>query len=143
MTDVREGEEETILRKMMHATGGAQQASGLGSAPCPRGVVSADRETFYRMLRECRVLLVDFSAEWCGPCKMVEPIVKGLAEKYTPMIGVAKVDVDKNSELAFEYGVMSVPTVIVFNAGKEHRRFVGYHPGLAKDLSKTLESLVK
>ena len=69
--------------------------------------------------------LVDFWASWCGPCKMVGPIIEQLAEKYDGRAVVAKVDVDSEGALAQRFGVMSIPTVVVFRDGKEVERMVG------------------
>jgi thioredoxin 1 len=69
------------------------------------------------------VVLVDFYADWCGPCKMLEPIVAGLA-RDTPAV-VAKVDVDANQGLAGQYGVRGVPTMVLFSDGEPVERIVG------------------
>lgn len=71
--------------------------------------------------------LVDFFAEWCGPCHMVSPIVDEIARENAN-ITVGKVDVDENNALAVEYGIVNIPTLIVFKNGKEHARLVGYKP---------------
>lgn len=71
--------------------------------------------------------LVDFYADWCGPCKMVSPIVDEISEER-PDIIVGKVNVDEENALAIKYGVMNIPTLIVFKDGKEIHRIVGYRP---------------
>ena len=71
--------------------------------------------------------LVDFYADWCGPCRMVSPIVDEIAEERGD-ITVGKVNVDDESSLAMKYGVMSIPTLIVFKDGKEAARIVGARP---------------
>ena len=71
--------------------------------------------------------LVDFYADWCGPCRMVSPIVDEIAEER-PDVTVGKVNVDDENALAMKYGVMSIPTLIVFNNGKEKARIVGARP---------------
>ena len=71
------------------------------------------------------ITLVDFWATWCGPCRMQAPIIEELAEKYEGKFKVAKVDVDANPNIAARYGVMSIPTLIVFNNGEETARRVG------------------
>lgn len=71
-------------------------------------------------------VLVDFYADWCGPCRLVSPIVDELAKTYEGKITVGKVDVDANSKVAGDYGVMSIPTVILFVKGKEVARQVGF-----------------
>lgn len=72
------------------------------------------------------VVLVDFWAEWCGPCKMSGPILEQMSEEYTGKVVIAKVDVDKETDLAARFGVMSIPTVILFNNGAEAGRQVGF-----------------
>lgn len=67
-------------------------------------------------------VLVDFSAQWCGPCKMIEPILEELSEEYK----IAQVDVDMLDELATEYGVMSIPTLMLFKDGNLIRRETGF-----------------
>lgn len=71
--------------------------------------------------------LVDFYADWCGPCRMVSPIVDEIAEERSD-ITVGKVNVDDENALAMKYGVMSIPTLIVFKDGKEAARIVGARP---------------
>ena len=73
------------------------------------------------------IALIDFYADWCGPCKMVAPIVNEIANEHSD-ITVGKVNVDENNALAVKYGVVSIPTLIVFKDGKEQTRIVGYRP---------------
>lgn len=74
------------------------------------------------------VALVDFWATWCGPCKMLAPTIEELGSKYEGKATVAKVDVDAEPGLAGRYGVMSIPTVILFKDGVEVDRKVGFMP---------------
>ena len=74
--------------------------------------------------------LVDFYADWCGPCRMVSPIVDEIAEERSD-ITVGKVNVDDENALAMKYGVMSIPTLIVFKDGQEKARIVGARPKAA------------
>ena len=69
--------------------------------------------------------LVDFWATWCGPCRMVGPIIEKLGEKYESQAVIAKVDVDQEPDLARRFGVMSIPTVVFLKNGKEFKRMVG------------------
>ena len=80
------------------------------------------------VLQAQQPVLVDFWAEWCQPCKMLEPIVADLATEYDARIKVAKLDVDANPETAGRFGVMSIPTLILFKGGSEAQRLVGYKP---------------
>ena len=72
--------------------------------------------------------LVDFWAAWCTPCKMVAPTIDDLASEYEGTLTVGKVDVDNENALAARYGIMSIPTVILFSDGAEVKRFVGVQP---------------
>lgn len=72
------------------------------------------------------LVMVDFWAEWCGPCKMAGPVIEELSEEFKDKIMIAKLDVDAEPEIAGKYGVMSIPTVIVFKDGKEVARQVGF-----------------
>ena len=74
------------------------------------------------------LVMVDFWAGWCGPCKMLAPVIEDIGKKYDGKAVVAKVDVDENQSLAAKYGVMSIPTVIFFKDGKEIDRKVGVQP---------------
>ncbi len=74
------------------------------------------------------VVVVDFWATWCGPCRMIAPAIERLAEEFAGQATVGKVDVDQEGELAAAYGIMSIPCVIVFKDGQELRRLVGAQP---------------
>ena len=73
-------------------------------------------------------VLVDFWAEWCGPCKAIGPSIEQLASEYDGKAKVYKLDVDSEGELAQQYGVMSIPALLVFKGGKEVDRMVGAAP---------------
>lgn len=70
-------------------------------------------------------VLVDFWATWCGPCKMMAPIVAEIAEEFEGKVKVGKCDVDENGELAQQFGIMSIPTFILFKNGKQDKMIVG------------------
>ena len=70
-------------------------------------------------------VLVDFWAEWCGPCRMVAPVVEDIAKEYTGKLKVGKLNVDEAQSLAVQYGVMSIPTLLVFKQGKVVNQVVG------------------
>ena len=80
---------------------------------------------FRAFLEEKRVALVDFWASWCGPCRMVGPTIEQLAQEYEGRASVGKVNVDEEGGLAGDFGVMSIPTVVLFKDGKEVERLVG------------------
>ncbi len=73
-------------------------------------------------------ILVDFFATWCGPCKMLAPILEEIEKELSESLEVIKIDIDKCSDLAREYNVMSVPTVMVFVGGEQKSREVGFMP---------------
>lgn len=77
------------------------------------------------VLNSSEPVLVDFYADWCGPCKMMAPVVEELAGELQGKAKVGKINIDENQGLAMKYEVMSIPTLIVFKEGKETNRFVG------------------
>jgi thioredoxin 1 len=81
-------------------------------------------------------VLVDFWAVWCGPCKMIAPIVDELAVEYEGKLKIGKVDVDNNQQIAMQYGIRSIPTLLVFKDGKVVEQIVGAAP--KKSLSEKL-----
>jgi thioredoxin 1 len=80
------------------------------------------------VLRSDKPVFVDFWAEWCGPCRMVGPVVEQIAETHSDEIKVVKLNVDENQDIAMKYGIQSIPSLMVFNKGKEVNRTVGAAP---------------
>ncbi len=76
-------------------------------------------------------VLVDFWATWCGPCKMLAPTISKIAEEYFGVIKVCKLDVDEEPEIAAQFGIASIPTLIVFKGGKAVKKSVGVQPKAA------------
>ena len=74
------------------------------------------------------VVLVDFFATWCGPCKMLSPVLEELAEDVKGKAEIVKVDVDQEGDLAMRFGIMSVPTMIIFKDGEAFKQIMGYQP---------------
>jgi thioredoxin 1 len=73
-------------------------------------------------------VIVDFTAVWCGPCKMLDPVVKQIADELQGRVKVVKLDVDDNPNLTMQYGVMGVPTLMLFVNGSPAQRMTGYQP---------------
>lgn len=73
-------------------------------------------------------VLVDFGAVWCGPCKMLDPVVEELAEDWANKVKVVKLDIDHNPNIAMNYNVMGVPTLMLFNGGEVKERMTGFRP---------------
>lgn len=91
-------------------------------------VLHLNESEFDAKITSAPLAMVDFWATWCGPCKMLAPVIDSIAGKYGDKAVIAKVDVDANPGLAAKYGVMSIPTVIFFKDGKEIDRKVGVQP---------------
>jgi len=85
-------------------------------------------------------VLVDFWAEWCGPCKMIAPVIEEIASEYQGKIQVAKVNVDENRAIPAEFKVNSIPTLVLFKGGAEVDRFVGFRA--KKELKSILDKYI-
>jgi len=73
-------------------------------------------------------VLVDFTAGWCQPCKMIDPVVKQLAQDWDGKVKVVKLDADENPNILMQYGVLGIPTLMLFKAGEVKERVTGYQP---------------
>ncbi len=85
-----------------------------------------DKDFEEKVLKSSLPVMVDFFAEWCGPCRMAAPIIDELSETYKDKVVIGKLDVDANVETAAKHGVQSIPTVIMFKGGKEVERKIGF-----------------
>jgi thioredoxin 1 len=85
-------------------------------------------------------VMVDFWAAWCGPCRMVEPIVEELANDYEGKVTVARLNVDENPKTASQYGIMSIPTLLIFKDGAPVSNIVGFRP--KAELKRSLDAVL-
>lgn len=86
-------------------------------------------KTFDKVVLQASVpTIVDFWAVWCGPCKMIAPILEEISDEYEGKLQVVKLDVDHNNQTAMNYGVMSIPTLLLFNGGEAVERIIGFQP---------------
>ena len=88
--------------------------------------VFTDQNFEEEVLKSDKPVLVDFYAEWCGPCKMMSPVIDELAEEKKDSWKIGKVNVDESPALSQQYGIQSIPTIIVFKDGKEAEKFMGF-----------------
>ncbi|MGA2974050.1 MAG: thioredoxin [Spirochaetia bacterium] len=102
------------------------------------GAVTVTRSNFDAEVVQSAVPVVaDFWAEWCGPCKMIGPVLRDLAKDYKDKIKIAKIDVDAEGELAQQFNIVSIPTILVFKKGQVVQKQIGAVP------RQTLEKMIK
>jgi thioredoxin 1 len=105
------------------------------------GINELDKDTFQKNVIDAqKPVLVDFWAPWCGPCRAVGPIVEELAQEYSGKVEFGKVNVDDVPTIASNYGVMSIPTLIMFKDGKPVEQVIGYKP--KNELKKLLDNAI-
>ena len=104
--------------------------------------ITTDDSNFDQMVLQAETpVLVDFWAPWCRPCLMVAPILDELAEEYSGRVSIARLDVDQNPKTAAKYGIMAIPTMLIFKKGKPVSNIVGLKPKaeLKRSLDATLD----
>ena len=103
--------------------------------------VEVNDDNFDQMVLQARTpVLVDFWAAWCGPCRMVAPVVEELAGEYEGRVNFTKLDVDQNPRTASKYGIMSIPSLIIFKDGSPVSNLVGFRP--KADLKRSLDDVL-
>ena len=102
--------------------------------------VVLDTSSFDQTIAAGTPILVDFWAEWCGPCRLIAPILDEMATEYEGKLRIGKLNVDQNPQISGEYDVMSIPTLILFQDGVEKKRIIGARPkhNLVSELSEYL-----
>lgn len=103
-------------------------------------VTDADFET--EVLQASKPVLVDFWASWCAPCRMIAPVVEQVAEELGARVKVLKMDIDDNPGTPQRFGILSIPTLIIFKDGQPAQRTVGYRGNLRQELTDRLLTLV-
>jgi thioredoxin 1 len=104
----------------------------------PRDVTDASFEQ--EVLKASKPVLVDFWAPWCGPCRMVAPVVEELAQEYDGKVEFVKLNTDENPNTAVKYGIRSIPTLLVFKEGQPVGQIIGFRP--KGDLKQRLDAVV-
>ena len=103
--------------------------------------VTVSDSNFDQMVLQSKTpVMVDFWAAWCGPCRMVEPIVEELANDYEGKVTIARLNVDENPKTASQYGIMSIPTLLIFKDGAPVSNIVGFRP--KAELKRSLDTIL-
>lgn len=89
-------------------------------------IAVTDSDFENKVLKSTAPVLVDFWASWCGPCKLAEPVLEQLSEEYKDKVVITKLNVDENPKMTEKFGIMSIPTTVLFKGGKEVGRQIGF-----------------
>jgi thioredoxin 1 len=116
--------EQIRLRKIQAMLDAAKK----GQASVAKQPIILTDSNFSGAVSANELLVVDFWAPWCGPCRIVGPIIEALSAEYTCKAAFGKMNVDENQVVPRSFGIMSIPTIIIFNHGKEVERLVGAYP---------------
>ena len=116
--------EQIRLRKIQAMIDSAKK----GQTPVAKSPIILTDSNFSGAVSANELLVVDFWAPWCGPCRMVGPLIEAVSAQYTGKAAFGKMNVDENQMVPSRFGIMSIPTIIIFNHGKEVERLVGAYP---------------
>jgi len=105
-----------------------------------RPVAVTDKDFGEQVINSTTPVLVDFWAEWCGPCRALGPIIESLSEEFAGQVKIAKVDVDSNPQLSMQFGIRSIPTVMLFDKGQIVDTFIGVRP--KSDYAASLQKVI-
>ena len=112
-----------MIKRVPHATEKHKASSIIQSKP-----IDLSDKTFMRFIKDNTMAVIDVWAPWCGPCRLVSPIIEEIARDYTGRIAFGKLNVDQNQRVARQYGIMGIPTLLVFKEGKLVDQIVGAMP---------------
>ncbi len=102
-------------------------------------LINVTEVNFSRVVNKNQAVLIDFFADWCGPCRAIAPKVAELSQKYTGKVTIGKIDIDKNPKIADRFNIRSIPTLLLLKNGKEINRIVGSVPKAT--IEKTIEKV--